>query len=217
MDLLVQRGFRPGTVVDIGVATGTPWLYEPFRDAQLVLIDPNPAFAGDLARLRAEHGAHLYPHAVGAERGDIVLHIDTVAPSSSSLLNVSSLITDRWAQAGVPHGFTEVRVPMLTLDETLAAAQYRDPFLIKIDTEGYERNVILGATETLRRTEVVVAEVSIVRRFEGSYEFSELIALMDARGFRVYDLLDVTTFGRGGPINYVDFAFVRRDSALIRE
>jgi FkbM family methyltransferase len=215
MELLRRKGFRPRTVVDIGVATGTPWLYKAFPDAQLVLIDPSPAAAPSLARIARETGAHVFPHALGAERGEVVLNVDSVAPSSSSLLPVSSMLKLKWADSGVRRDFRAVPVPMLTLDETLASRAYEEPMLIKIDTEGYEQQILLGATDTLRRAEVVVAEVSVAKRFEGSYEFSELIALMADRGFRLFDLLDVTTLGRGGPINFLDAAFVRRDSALL--
>src|SRR5687767_1502759 len=37
---LARYGIRPATVFDIGVAFGTPWLYEGFPQATLVLVDP---------------------------------------------------------------------------------------------------------------------------------------------------------------------------------
>lgn len=39
--LLDRYGLRPRTVIDVGVAEGTPWLYEAWPDAALVLIDPS--------------------------------------------------------------------------------------------------------------------------------------------------------------------------------
>ncbi len=34
------RGLRPGTLIDVGVAHGTPELYAAFPDARLLLVEP---------------------------------------------------------------------------------------------------------------------------------------------------------------------------------
>jgi len=216
VDLMRRSNFRPGTVVDVGVATGTPWLYESFPESKLVLIDPHPGFAADLARLKDQYDADVFAHALGAQEGELVLHVDERVPSSSSLLAVSPELSTGWAERGIARPVHDAVVPVKTLDRTLAAARYSSPYLLKIDTEGYEREVLLGASGTLSKTDVVITETSVMRRFEGSYEFADLIKLLDERGFRLFDLLDVRTFGSGGPISYLDAAFVRRDSELSR-
>ena len=212
MDLLVKADFRPATVIDVGVANGTPWLYQAFPGAKLVLIDPNPVFRSGLEKLRNTLNADVYAHALGAQAGEAQLNFDEQVPGSSSLLALTPELKSEWAARGVVRTIEKVSVPVRTLDDTLSGKAYEAPFLIKIDTEGYEREVLLGATETLQKTDVVVAETSVMQRFEGSYEFADLVRLLDERGFRLFDLLDVRTFGRGGPINYVDAAFVRRGS-----
>ena len=37
-------GFKPGTLIDVGVATGTPALYETFKDSTLLLVEPVQEF-----------------------------------------------------------------------------------------------------------------------------------------------------------------------------
>ena len=101
---------------------------------------------------------------------------------------------------------------MSTLDSLLERHRWQPPFLLKIDTEGHEREVIKGATRMLEQTDVVIAEVSVSPRFEGSYTFAEFIALMDSRGFRLDDILDGQKTIRG-PTRYIDGMFVRNDSA----
>ncbi len=214
MDLLLKANFRPRTVIDVGVARGTPWLYEAFPDAKLVLIDPNPVFREALSNLQRSLNADAYFHALGAQAGEAVLQQDQAVPGSSSLLAVSPQLTKQWANQGVVRTVSSVKIEVQTLDDTLRSGAYEAPFVIKIDTEGYEREVLLGAAASLEKTDVVIVEASVMRRFEGSYEFADLIRLLDDRGFRLYDLLDVRTFGRGGPINYLDAAFVRRGSPL---
>jgi len=208
MDALRRRGFSPATVVDVGVGRGTPWLYDPWPSAHLVLIEPHPVFVPDLQRLAATRGATVFTQAVGATAGTVVLNTNDHTPTSSSLLAPSAM--SKALARRRPCRITPVPVPMRTLDETLPEATFDGPLLLKIDTEGCERDVILGATHTLRRTEVVITETCVAQRFEGSYEFADLIALMDARGFRLFDVLDIRTLGKRGPINYLDGVFIRR-------
>jgi FkbM family methyltransferase len=186
--MIKARGFAPGTVIDVGVGHGTPWLYQ-FPDAQLVLIEPNPAF--DLEGF----GAHVYHHAVGAVSVMQTLHVDHAQPTSSSLLR-----SERPS--------TPMRVPVKTLDATLGT-DYPGPYLLKLDIEGYEREALLGATRTLEQTAMVICEMSVAPRFDGGHSFAELVALLDASGFRLYDVIDMVTLGRGGPVNYLDAAFLR--------
>lgn len=216
LKLLVQAGFRPGTVIDIGVAHGTPWLYNAFPDAKLVLIDPHPLFFDDLNRLSRDLQADVFAHGLGARPGELDLNVDEQVPGSSSLLTTSSQLRQEWAARGHDRPTHPVSVAVRTLDETLRERSYQGPFLIKVDTEGYELEVLRGASESLAKADVVIAETSVMQRFEGSYEFADLIRLLDDSGFRLFDLLDVKTFGRRGPINYVDAAFVRKQSALFR-
>ena len=199
----------PQTIVDVGVATGTPWLYAAFPAAKLVLIDPNPACAADLVRLKAQYGADVYLHGLGAAPGELTLHVDVRVPSSSGFLRVTDAFR---AVRGAEREYSDVRVPITTLDVTLAGADYAEPLLLKIDTEGFELEVLKGAEETLTRTVAVIAEVSVVQRFAGSYQFADLIGWMQAHGFRVFDILDVRTLGRNGPVNYVDLMFVRHEA-----
>ncbi|MEY2876371.1 MAG: hypothetical protein RLZZ373_3742, partial [Pseudomonadota bacterium] len=192
------------TVIDIGVANGTPWLYDAFPRAKFVLIDPHPAAA--LGSLGDQLNADIYPHAVGAQAGQLILHKDIDVPSSSSCLPVSDWLEEtRGARAS-----TDVTVQVCTLDHTLGS-RYRAPYLLKIDTEGFEMEVLKGAERTLEATGAVIAECSVAPRFTGSYEAAELIGYLADRGFRLYDLLNVRTIGRTGPINYLDAVFVRPD------
>tara|TARA_X000000368_G_scaffold286497_1_gene227590 strand:- start:2342 stop:2608 length:267 start_codon:yes stop_codon:yes gene_type:complete len=55
---------------------------------------------------------------------------------------------------------------------------------IKIDTEGYELNVIKGAKETLKNTEFVLAEVRHNHEsFKGVYKLHEFVSEMHDNDF----------------------------------
>ena len=73
-----------------------------------------------------------------------------------------------------------VRVPMRTLDELVAARPTR---LLKLDVEGYELPVLLGASQTLEHTQIVYCELSTgnCRRF--GYEPQKVEQLLLRHGF----------------------------------
>ena len=81
------------------------------------------------------------------------------------------------------------------------------PFGMKVDTEGNELEVIRGASRFLLDTEFVIAEVSVAKRFEGSYLFEEFVLEMLKNGFYVFEFLtnreNVNTGTR-----FVDIAFL---------
>ena len=60
-------------------------------------------------------------------------------------------------------------IEVTTLDKFLESHPgLKRPLLLKIDTEGYELNVIRGGAAFLRQTDVVIAEVSVAERLSGS-------------------------------------------------
>jgi FkbM family methyltransferase len=209
MRMLHARGFAPATVIDVGVWHGTPWLYQ-FPKAKLVLIEPNPLFEADLESIAQTHGADVYRHAVGAASATLTLRVDDRQPGSASFLAVSPLVE---AARREKRSYHELQVEVRTLDETLGD-RYQEPFLLKLDIEGYEREALVGAPRTLSRTAVVICEVSVAPRFAGGYSFAELTALLADHNFRLFDILSMATLGSGGPINYIDAAFLRNDLDL---
>jgi hypothetical protein len=109
-------------------------------------------------------------------------------------------------KVGVPRATAPREVPLTTLDSLLAQREWKPPFGLKIDTEGYEREVVRGATRVLEQCEFVLAEVSVASRFEGDCSAAEFIALMRGAGLELVDLLDAAR-GLGG--SHADALFSR--------
>jgi FkbM family methyltransferase len=193
---LAKPGLTPRTVIDVGANTGTPPLYEAFPDSYLVLVEPLAECEPSLDEvLNRSRGVHL-PVAVGRQVGSVIINVEPRRNAKSSILSRTDLTVtgDQLEQR---------EVPVTTLDAIVADHHLEPPFGLKIDTEGYEIDVIEGATELLRETQFVIAEVSIADRFVASYSFADFIAIMDARGFRVCDIL------RGGA-RYADIMFAAK-------
>ena len=78
--------------------------------------------------------------------------------------------------------------------------------------QGYELEVLKGATETLASVEVILLETSIVPWNLGAPLMVEVLAALDCLGFRVLDVLD--TARKGGQAIQTDVLFVKKGSAL---
>lgn len=74
------------------------------------------------------------------------------------------------------------QVPVVTLDSAIAADPARSIFL-KIDVQGFEKEVLEGATETLKRTTALYLELPVQHLYAGSWTFREAINFIDDLGF----------------------------------
>jgi FkbM family methyltransferase len=74
-------------------------------------------------------------------------------------------------------------VSVTTLDELLSPEDLRSKILLKIDTQGYERHVLDGATNMLRHVRGVLVELSIIILYQDNWRLHEAVAYMYERGF----------------------------------
>jgi len=199
---LRKPGFEPVTVIDVGAGAGTPALYEAFPSAQHVLIEPLEEFRAPLERLAAELGAQYLHMAIGAENGTTTINVNP------ELLVASAIRGDR------THSHQDVQareVRLATLDALWDEHGWRPPFGLKIDTEGYEDQVIHGAAQLLKEAQFVVAEVTVKPVYEGSYSFAQLIALLDRHGFRLCEVMTAPKSRDAHETDYIDGVFRRAE------
>jgi FkbM family methyltransferase len=199
---LRKPGLAPATLIDVGVARGTPNLYEAFPEAHFVLIEPLSEFEEDLKRISRRRGGEYVLAAVGAEPGRAEIFVNP------AMLYESSLLVNEWRPPEEHDALERREIEVTTLDVLRAERGWQGPFGLKIDAEGYEHRVVEGATDLLRETEFVIAEVSITRQYENGISFADFVALMDRHGFAVHDLLDGLKRGNGG-VEFVDVMFRR--------
>jgi FkbM family methyltransferase len=205
---LTKFGFNPKTVFDIGVNAGTPALYKAFSNTKLILIDPQREVE---QRCKAwlessDYDMEFINVAIGKKESELTLNIPK-QKSKTSLLERTPLTQNK------DESYEKRQVKVLPLGEIVELHRYQPPFGIKIDTEGYELEVLEGATSVLGDTEFVIAEVSVKERFVGSYRFSEVIKLMADHEFELLDILNmpVTT------PRFLDCLFVNRNHKCFQE
>ena len=125
--LIHSLGFRPVTIVDVGVASGTPELYAAFPESYFLLIEPLKEFEPDLiAILKQYRGSYVLAGAGPASR-EATLNVHPKHLAGSSLL--------RETMGPEADGY-ESTVPIIKIDDIVSEKGLGGPFLIKVDVQG---------------------------------------------------------------------------------
>lgn len=172
---------------------------------RIVSFEPIPGCYARLARTAAADRAWTCRQvALGASRAQALLHRASNDGASSSLLPMTG-----HHQAAAP--------AVRTLDtelvqvETLAGIwpglgiAPTDRILLKIDTQGYEREVLAGAAEYLPRIAGVLCEMSTVELYAGSPLYFEIDGVLRQAGFALTHLSPELYGPRGGGSRLAQF------------
>ena len=177
------------TFIDIGVASyGTEDIYNRFPKAKLILIDPIDEAKDYAEKLSKKRNVNFFKTALGKSDGvekNIKLQKDR---GKTSFLEISDI--------NMKDDFTEIKkVKINTLDTVLKNKEKLGKIGIKIDVEGYELEVVLGAKETLKNTKFVIAEVRHNHEsLKNVYKLQDFMSAMTDNNFVLTMILTAKPF-----------------------
>jgi FkbM family methyltransferase len=204
LEHLRANRFSPETVIDVGAFIGgwSQTAHEVFPDARFLLVDGNPENRERLATATRQFKRSDSRIAVlGPEdRNEVTFYVHT---SGSSVLRELTSFDRKVKQ-----------LPMRRLDDIAAECPCAGPCLLKLDVQGFELDVLRGASATLRDSEVVILEVSLLPYNEGAPLFGEVVTFMAEAGFVVYDFCGQHRRQSDHTLFQTDVVFVRADSPL---
>jgi FkbM family methyltransferase len=196
---LVRLGFKPQTVIDVGVAYETTELYQEFRDANILLIEPLVEFEPFLCKICNTYKAQYVLAAAGETAGTAVLNVHPDKFGSSLLKEVEGSSVD-----GIPR-----EVPVVTVDQVCSEKKLKGPYLIKVDVQGAELKVLAGASRTLQETEAIILEATLFETFVGGPPLCDVLLRMKQLGFVVYDVYGFLYRPFDNALCQLDIVFVR--------
>lgn len=207
---LRNRGVRPECVLDGGACVGhwTRLFHSIFPDAKILMVEPQLRHQETLSALVARRPSHLKfastllgPPGLGSVPF-IVLDDEGGGTGSSVMPEISD----------VPRHI--VHTPVTTLDSLVIEQGFGTPDFVKLDVQGYEIEVLKGASQTLRHAAFVLLEVSISNYNEGSPLIHDIVQWMHGKGYVVYELFDLSR--RNDVLVQVDLLFARARSGVTR-
>jgi FkbM family methyltransferase len=154
---------------------------------------------------------YVYHTALGSSPGTATFHQNAFT-KASSLLQISDLHRQAfgWTDAGAP-----IDVPVDTLDSALDAGRALELegagcVLLKLDAQGFELEVLKGATRTLSTIDHVLVETSVGGAlYEGEATFDDVYRMLTGRGFRFAGIWDQMRDPRNDSPLQVDALFSR--------
>jgi len=196
-------GIFPKQIVDIGASNGK-WTQECLRiypDARYFLIDPLPANLPALNALQSSRpGVRIWHGALGRAPG--ILEFYSHGDQSSFFTSDSFPTQDI------------NRIDIRCLDSFLGTEHMQSPDFIKADVQGFELEVLRGATTCLKSVQLLLLEVSFRRVYCDAPLAHEVISAVGNWGFRIYDICTYEGRPSDGELAQSDILFAPEDSPL---
>jgi len=201
---LRDLGFSPTVICDVGASDGkwTLRCLEIYPQARYFCIDPLGENSSSLAKLKAKFpNVDYWQGCLGSKSDGANLNVDG---DGSSILR---------GHFDNPYGIQqEVEVEML--DNLVAREICPQPDLVKLDVQGYELEVLKGATETLKRATALIVEVSFIQFQSGMPIVHEVIGHLYQSGFVVCDIFSLSLRPLDHMAGQADLLFLKESSPL---
>lgn len=202
--------FGVDLVFDVGANTGqfASELRSIGFKGQIVSFEPLPeAYQTLTATAARDPGWAVHRRAaIGDFDGEIEINIagNSVSSSVLPMLDSHSSAAEGSAYIG------SERVPIYRLD-SVARTYIRDSsrYFVKIDTQGFEWQVLDGARATLGQAKGVLCELSLVPLYEGQRLWMDVLHRLEAEGFTLWSIQKGFTDPRDGRTLQIDAIFFR--------
>ena len=173
----------PDVLLDVGANLGQFASESRQRGftGRIVSFEPLPDVFAHLAQAaRPDPGWTVRNEALGAQAGSFTMHVAN-ADASSSLRAPS----DRMGEFADFLAFdTTTEVTVRRLDDVFdEVCRPGERVVMKVDTQGFEREVLEGGQASLDQIEAVQLELSLLPLYQGEAPIEVVLAWMRARGF----------------------------------
>jgi FkbM family methyltransferase len=189
-----RRGPIPPTVIDVGASDGR-WsrlARRHFASSRFFMVEARQEHEAGLAATAADPAFAYAICAAGNRDGQV--HFDA---------------TDLFGgqASDTPYEQNSILVPVRRLDSLARERRLEGPFGLKLDTHGYEMQILDGAADILANAALLIIECYNFRLTPHTLLAHEMCAWLAERGFRCIDLCDPLYRRRDGALWQMDLFF----------
>lgn len=206
LENLKRKNFFPKTILDIGAYEGlwTLEVLEVFPDAYVLMVEAQSSKEPYLKKISEKYSNVNYSISLLSSEDGLV-KIFTKNETASHIVET----TER--------GEDYEQLETQSLDKLLKIKNFPFPDFLKLDVQGHELSVLLGAEESLSHAEVCLLEITFLDLGDNSPLLSEMVLFMDSKGFQAYDISQLMRRPSDKALHQIDLFFVKKTSFLIAD
>jgi len=205
-------------IVDVGAYTGTSAIRfrELFPKSRIRCFEPNPEAYAELQLTQSRLGGdiEIFDCAVGEIDGEVRFNVQGINPGMSGLAkrnldsNDSIALTENRGSAAQHLNLQELAVKCTRLD-SISWLESESVDLLKIDVQSCESQVLAGAQNVLKRTSVVLVEVSFYDLYVNRSSFLSVEQFTAPAGLRLWAITTHSRNPMNGRTDWVNVIYSR--------
>lgn len=198
---------NPSVIIDVGAHIGesSKLFRNIFPNAQIYAFEPNPDCYNQLnMKMIGDNRFRSYCVGLGDKTAKGKFNVNHFSPSSS-FLKTSKYGTEIYPQIS---GSIVKTVDIKRLDDFKIKGKKNRSIILKIDVQGFEDKVLLGAKETCKFASAIIIETSFVRIYRDQPLFNDINNLMNKQKFTFSGFSEVYINTKSGKILFTDSIFI---------
>ena len=202
------RHNKISVVLDVGANDGQygSLLRRNGYSGKIISFEPLLSAFSNLTRISERDPAwKAHNIALGSEAGYCDINVSKNSASSSLLLMLDAHLRN----APQSQYIGKERIQVETLDKAVRL-ENDDIAMLKVDTQGFERQVLEGAAETLKNVSLIECELSLVPLYGGQDLIMPMLDFIQGKGFRPVSFERVFSDPTSGYALQVDGIFCRK-------
>ena len=205
----LMYNFKVNKILDVGANTGQ--YAETMRDlgynGEIISFEPLTK-AYKLLALKAakDNKWSTYNFALGIKEEKVTINVSKNLFSSSILEIMPDHVDSEPESAYIDKQITQVKKLDELYDDLILE---NDVVFLKIDVQGFEKNVIKGAEKALAKIKGIQLEMSLTKLYEGEMLFAEMIEYLKRYDFKLFSLENGFYNNETGQLLQVDGIFFK--------
>lgn len=209
--MLLLKHHKINTIIDVGANAGqyAIELHELGFRGNIISFEPLSAAYALLDKTsKSKQNWVTAKIALGSSNHEAVINVANNLASSSILAMNNA---HKEAEPSVVFSGSE-KIQVVTLDSIWDKylSNCNPGFYLKIDTQGYEKDVLLGAEKSLPKIRGIQLEMSLTELYEGEWLFEQMVHYLSENGFSLYSVEPQFYNHKSGQLLQMDGIFYRK-------
>ncbi len=198
-------------LLDIGAHKGlfTKVASAFFNFKEAVCFEPNSKLNLTIAKVNSKTNCTIENIALSNREGVVTFYLHEDDAMNSTVESNNKLLKEEFPWDN-PDKIQSTMVPTESLDSYVQRKGFiNDSFFIKLDTQGNELDVLKGAINTLKSTEICLVEYMFFTPYRSDFTFFDFVNFMESNNFDCKGALSISK-RPSKKVSAVDLLFVKR-------